>query len=220
MQIAYVLRRSARRKTIQITIEPISAKIIVRAPQRTSLDKINKFVLSKKEWILKKQNQILSENVKLPTIESGEIIFIAGKKYLLNLGDISKPSVNDFVINLPQTAKKEGLLLVTRTLMLTYAIERTSILARRYGLKYRSVGIGTAKTQWGSCSTDNDIVYSVALAFLPEDLIEFVMVHELCHSVVKNHGKNFYNLLGSCLPNHRKSKQELKKYVPYLHFLT
>ena len=220
MQIKYFLRRSKRRKTIQIRIDPVTAKVTVSAPQYTPLEKINNFVISKENWILKKQKQILEENINLPKLQSGEVIFIAGKKYMLNVGDIAQPSVCDFVINLPQSAKKEGLLSLTKRLMLAYAIERTCILARRYGLNYRSVAIGTAKTQWGSCTANGDIIYSVGLAFVPEFLIDYVIVHELCHTVALNHGKQFYKKLSDCLSDHSARRQKLKKYVPYLHFLT
>ena len=63
MQIKYFLRRSKRRKTIQIKIDPVTAKVTVSAPQYTPLEKNNNFVISKENWILKKQKQILEENI-------------------------------------------------------------------------------------------------------------------------------------------------------------
>ncbi|MDR0428150.1 MAG: M48 family metallopeptidase [Dysgonamonadaceae bacterium] len=68
-------------------------------------------------------------------------------------------------------------------------------LAQQYGFEYREVKIRKSKTRWGSCSRNRTINLSIYLMLLPRHLIEYVMLHELCHTIEMNHGPAFWNLL-------------------------
>ena len=70
--------------------------------------------------------------------------------------------------------------------------------------------VTTAKTRYGSCSAKNSLCFSCFLMNSPEDAIELVVVHELCHIRVKNHGPAFYSLLEHYLPDYRERKQHLR----------
>jgi predicted metal-dependent hydrolase len=67
------------------------------------------------------------------------------------------------------------------------------------------------KTRWGSCSYKNSIVFNYYLAKLPEDVIEYVVVHELAHIRHKNHQKNFWALVGEFLPDFKKRLKKLRE---------
>ena len=93
-----------------------------------------------------------------------------------------------------------------------YLPRRVAELAQKHGFSYRSVKVKNTKSRWGSCSHDNNINLNLHLIRLPEELSDMVILHELCHTKVKNHSAEFWNLLGQYCPNLNKKKSELKNY--------
>ena len=87
---------------------------------------------------------------------------------------------------------------------------RLEELARKHGFKYGKVAIRNAKTRWGSCSWRNNINLNLHLARLDNDLIDYVILHELCHTVEKNHSVRFWALLHKHLPNATELRKRLK----------
>lgn len=72
-----------------------------------------------------------------------------------------------------------------------YLTSRISVLGGKYGYRYNKLRFRNARSLWGSCSIDNNITLSIHLMNLPKDLIDYVIVHELIHTVEKNHGVKF-----------------------------
>lgn len=84
-------------------------------------------------------------------------------------------------------------------------------LAERYKFTYTSLKINKSRTRWGSCSSQKSINLSYFCLLLPQYLIEFVILHELCHTIEMNHGDRFWKLLDNVTGNNaRKLTQELK----------
>jgi predicted metal-dependent hydrolase len=72
---------------------------------------------------------------------------------------------------------------------------RVKALAEQHALKYKRLSIRSSRTCWGSCSADNSLNLSLHLMHLPDHLIDYVILHELCHTRYKNHGAAFWALL-------------------------
>lgn len=90
---------------------------------------------------------------------------------------------------------------------------KTSFFARQHGITYRSVKIGSSRGRWGSCSTHKDINFSLFLMLLPERLIDYVVLHELAHTVEMNHSPRFWQLLEKmCGCDTEKLRRETKKF--------
>jgi predicted metal-dependent hydrolase len=86
-------------------------------------------------------------------------------------------------------------------------------LAVNNGFTYREVKIRKSRTRWGSCSVKGVISLSIFLMLLPPHLIEYVLLHELCHTVHHNHGADFWELLNRLTEGKAKERrQELKKF--------
>lgn len=81
--------------------------------------------------------------------------------------------------------------------------------AARMGLRYAGIRVTVARRRYGSCSAADSLCFSCHLADLPQEAVELVVVHELCHIVHKNHGEKFYALLESVLPDWRERKKLL-----------
>lgn len=89
--------------------------------------------------------------------------------------------------------------------------KRLDELAKRYGFKYSKVFIKNQKTVWGSCSYRNNINLNLNLVALNDEFIDYVLLHELTHTVHKNHQKAFYDLLTKNMPNALDVQKKLKK---------
>lgn len=92
---------------------------------------------------------------------------------------------------------------------------RLNELAEQHNYKYAKASFRLQKGRWGSCSATNNISLNLCLAFLPDHLCDYVILHELVHTKHKNHGPNFWKELDTCINGlARKHDRELKKYKP------
>ena len=90
---------------------------------------------------------------------------------------------------------------------------RLYMLSERYGLPYKSVQINSSRGRWGSCSSHKKINLSYFLVLLPKHLIDYVLLHELCHTCEMNHGDRFWDLLNGFTGGKAlELREELKKY--------
>jgi len=90
--------------------------------------------------------------------------------------------------------------------------KRLDHLARKYGFPLNKVTIRNQKRRWGSCSADNNISINEKLARLPDRLIDFVLLHELIHTRIKNHAKEFWLELGKYVDTVETLRKELRQY--------
>ena len=90
--------------------------------------------------------------------------------------------------------------------------KRLSELAIEHKFQYNKVSIRNQRTRWGSCSSKNNISLNMKLLHLPDQLIDYILLHELVHTRVKNHSKDFWNELETVVPNARTVDQQLRKY--------
>ncbi len=90
--------------------------------------------------------------------------------------------------------------------------ERIDFLSVKHNFKYNKLFIKNQKTRWGSCSEKNNINLNAKLLNLPQKLIDYVILHELVHTKVKNHSSEFWFTLESYMDDSKKYDKELKKY--------
>ena len=86
------------------------------------------------------------------------------------------------------------------------------MLAEKYGLSFADLRVKNLKTRWGSCSSVNNINLNIHLMRLPEHLIDYVILHELAHTIHKNHGKGFWQTLDKFSGNARLLAKEMRQY--------
>ncbi|MBE7705630.1 MAG: M48 family metallopeptidase [Cyanobacteria bacterium SIG30] len=92
-----------------------------------------------------------------------------------------------------------------------YLPKRLDDLANQHGFKYNNLRIKNVRSIWGSCSIKNNINLNLNLMKLDKKLIDYVILHELCHTIEKNHSQKFWNLLEEHLPDAKKLRRELRK---------
>jgi len=91
-------------------------------------------------------------------------------------------------------------------------VQRLVELATKYGFKYNRVFIRNQKTRWGSCSSKNNISLNIKLVRLPERLMDYIILHELVHTRIKNHNKKYYAYLERLVKNRKSLDRELKEH--------
>ena len=89
-------------------------------------------------------------------------------------------------------------------------------LTKRFGFRYNKVSIRNQKTRWGSCSQNNNISLNRKILRLPDKLQEYVLLHELVHTRIKNHSIKFWQELEKILPQAKQLNKELKKHHIYI----
>ena len=101
---------------------------------------------------------------------------------------------------------------IDRTKARIQLTSRLNRLAKAHGFTFNRVSIRSQKTRWGSCSRNNNISLNVKLVLLPEDLVDYVILHELVHTWIHNHSKNFWEELDRYVGNSKAFASRLRKY--------
>ncbi|MCX6800346.1 MAG: DUF45 domain-containing protein [Candidatus Falkowbacteria bacterium] len=80
-----------------------------------------------------------------------------------------------------------------------------------YNLEYGRICIKDQKTRWGSCSSNRNLNFNFKMLLLPDHLVEYIVVHEMCHLIEMNHSIHFWNQVARTVPGHKGLRSELKK---------
>ena len=111
-----------------------------------------------------------------------------------------------------QLEKKNKLPEIDRKVARKILCRRIGELAQLHNFVYNRVSIRKQKTRWGSCSSKNNINLNMNLLHLPSELMDYVLLHELVHTRVKDHSKDFWDELNAVVPNARQIDKKLKDY--------
>jgi predicted metal-dependent hydrolase len=215
-----------RRKTIKLSIKS-DLNVQIVAPLRTPKKYIKQLIENKKNWI-KLHRERMRQNINLPgtrKYEDAEKFYIMGKPYNLRVVQSDHDRVivfqNDIFM---YTKKMEDIDYKKRHMEKWYkemAYEKLKKIYDKVCGKFNVIYIEKPelyfrkmKARWGSYSPiDNKILLNSQLIKVPEECIEYVIVHELCHVRYRNHKKEFYDFLESFLPDWKVRRQELNRYV-------
>ncbi|HYE08847.1 MAG TPA: M48 family metallopeptidase [Patescibacteria group bacterium] len=88
--------------------------------------------------------------------------------------------------------------------------KRTAEYSNLIGVNYNTIRIKDTKTRWGSCSSKGNLNFNFRILMAPEQVMDYIIVHELCHLRYMNHGKDFWNTVAQYMPDYEKKKEWLK----------
>lgn len=202
----------SRRKTLSLSVNR-NAEVVVRAPLRASEDVINRFIRQHEIWIKKRLAEI--ESVRL-NLSDGARISLFGEKYVIAEG---KASLRNGYLFLPEENRADALIALLKREVKKKTAERTARYAEERGFSYSAVRISSARGRWGSCSRKSNISYSFRIAFLPVDIIDYIIVHELCHTRHFNHSVQFWREVEQILPDYKLRRKALKLYGNMMNLL-
>jgi predicted metal-dependent hydrolase len=214
----YKLVRS-KRKTLALIIET-DGTLTVRAPLRMKDADIRRFIQEKEDWIKRKQVRAKEDAVSPHQFVDGETFWYMGEEIPLHLVPDGKPVlVLDGSFRLVASAKTqakshfEDWYKKQARAVLT---ERVEHFARVHGFQVRKIRISSARTRWGSCSSKETLSFTWRLVMAPLDVIDYVIVHELCHLKELNHSKAFWADVESILPDYIRRRKWLKENGKWL----
>jgi predicted metal-dependent hydrolase len=217
-KIEYSVRFSSR-KSLGITVTP-DMYVYVIAPNGATLARISEIVRKRAPWILKQQIYFLAFYPKQPPRRyiSGETHLYLGRQYRLKVRKGRKESVRMFGRYIEVTAfdkarvkplVKAWYLRQARLKLDLYA-EECAERFRKYNVKPAATCIQVMSKRWGSCTPHGKIILNPELIKAPRGCIEYVIVHELCHLVHRNHNKKFIDLQTRELSGWEKWKARLE----------
>ena len=199
-----------KRKTLAIQISS-DGYVTVRAPLNTSQKRIDEAVLNAQGWLEKQLARLERDRQKNTVfISDGSSLTLFGKAYTIRFTD-SVSGIKDSEILLDRNGDiSSQFIFLLKKIALPRLTERTAYFSRVTGLNPTSVKVTSAKTRWGSCSAKKSINYSVYLALCPSDVIDYVIVHELCHIKHMDHSPDFWNEVGKYIPDYKTRRKWLK----------
>jgi len=214
----------SRRRTLGISVLPDST-VVVRVPYLTSFKTISRIVQEKSTWIKKHRD---SYKVKEPTklnrlYVPGETHLFRGNESVLKVEKSNKTYIRfyDMTIELgleklnePQSIKRLLYKGYKNEALIVFPDILNKVLKKYENQMFKPARlvIRTMKRRWGSCSNKGIITLSTELIKLPDLLIEYVIIHELCHLKHHNHGSGYYNLLSELFPEWKIVRKELRNY--------
>jgi len=220
-----IIKKSPNTKRLSISVKPFEG-IRVTIPVLVSFKKAERFIEEKESWLrrtirnvrdMEKSYSVFDYDTEFNTKEHTlEIIRIEGEnpKVILKDSKVSVyiPGTRDIKEKEIQEMIRWGIEAAWRKEAKKYLPARTRELARLHGFYYKKVIIKNNRTRWGSCSDKNNINLSLHLMRLPKHLCDYVLLHELVHTVHKNHSKQFWKLLDKLTGDARALDKELKNY--------
>jgi predicted metal-dependent hydrolase len=206
----------SRRKTVALIIQR-DGTLTVRAPLRMSAVHIQEFVQSHAEWIREKQAQAkASPPAPQKHFVDGETFLYLGKEYPLTIVAHQRPTLtfngDKFQLAIATLPKaQQAFIHWYKDQARTVISERVAFHATQNKFIYQKIRISSARTRWGSCSTNGTLSFTWRLVLAPLEIVDYVVIHELVHTRVKNHSKTFWQRVGEILPEYKKHIRWLKQ---------
>lgn len=226
LSIPYELINNDKAKNIRVSMSIEGMR--VSKPNRVKLNEVENFLKAKANWI--KKLYIKFQSIKVDKNErkwqSGEIMQYMGSSYNISVlkYDGLKKTIVEFTgtqfvvyvnkilsdeqkkISIENQFKKWFIRMTKETIE-----ERLEFYCNKVGLSYNQVRIKEQKTRWGSCSKNGNLNFNWKLIMAPQWVMDYVVLHEICHLRYLNHSKEFWNLVGVYMPEYKKAQQWLKK---------
>lgn len=206
-------------RNIYLRVRP-DGSVAISAPWRVPEEFIEKFVESRRDWISVRLAELKRQNVR--EYRSGEEHYIFGEKITLEVIQARKNSVRcengSLTLYVKENADREKLLNEWYRRVLRERIEETlPVWENITGLKSDSYYIRNMKTRWGTCNVvTRRICFNLQLAKLPSECLEYVVLHELAHIEVSNHGPKFCAILDKYMPCWRDIKKRMNNEYKYM----
>lgn len=204
------------RKTIAIQIKR-TGEIVVRAPYAVSLMEIQRFFESKKDWIAEKVNKISSlNNTYKDYINYNNFLFF-GKKYgKIVISEVKSVSLQNgnFIIPKQDNAEKEihKVKLFYLKQAKKWLKSRTDEISKVIGIEYSAFKVSNTRGRWGACNSKKEINLNFRVVCLAPALIDYVIVHELMHTIEMNHSTKFWEKVGKILPNFKELRRQIHAF--------
>jgi predicted metal-dependent hydrolase len=216
--------KTNRKGSIGLKVEP--NRIALMVPKHFADTDISSFIKSEKDWLLAKIAARKQNMPKQISFKSGTQLLLFGNKILYKedhhrLVKKIDYQFNEEVLvlfckqtrplkNVPASARKVAISFFIK--QLETVINSTILdLAKIIQVTPSIISIKNYKSKWGSCCADGSIQFNWRLAMAPKSVIEYVIIHELCHLIHPNHSKDYWQTVAKFCPTYQQEKQWLKE---------
>ena len=175
--------RRTNRRTMALEITP-EAELLVRAPMYASSEEIQRFVRENLAWIQTHMERVRARNAAREAERAAHPVHLLSESEIRLLAEQA-------LQDLPQ---------------------RAAHFAPLLGVTYGRITIRNQRTRWGSCSSKGNLNFNCLLMLAPEEVRDYVVVHELCHRLEMNHSPRFWALVERILPDYRTQKKWLREH--------
>lgn len=221
------------RKTLAIEVHP-DGTVLVKAPEAAALEAIRARVSKRGGWITRQQQDFLSYPPPLParSFVSGEAYRYLGRQYRLKVSQGDSERVRLWRGRLEVTTRDPDYRARVGRQVIGWFRGRAqavfderylacSAYARQHGIAHDlGFDLVVMSKRWGSCSRSGRLLLNPALVSAPKAAIDYVILHELCHTVVHDHSERFYRLLTRLLPDWQERRRQLNTVVEVLDLAT
>ena len=230
-RITYRLKRSRRRRTVGLKLDPEHG-LVVHCPQSVSRRRLEEVLHRNSKWIREKSQQAEARRNAMPQVRwaPGAPLPFQGIHYPLELffrGSKRELRLVEGRLRLVLPAKvsaglsegelRDHLHFSFRVSARETVESRVAFFEKAVGVKPRSIRIKGQKTRWGSCSVRGILNFNWRLILAPPPVLDYVVVHELCHLVHLDHSRQFWARVGAVLPTYPEARAWLTEHGPALY---
>jgi predicted metal-dependent hydrolase len=225
--IPYHIIKSKRIKTSEIIVE--SDKVTIRTPLNKSLSDIEGLISGKASWILKKQKEYKETTPQIikPTYNKGSTLPYLGGNYPLRiLTNQSQYNIKflegEFTVRLiPSKHSPDKIERIYKNWLVEKAKpifkHKVDQYSKKVGVRIEKITIKNLKNRWGSMTREGSISLNVNLLKAPEDVIDYIILYELCHLKVKEHPHHYWDYVRRYVPNYQDKIEWLKISSRYIN---
>jgi predicted metal-dependent hydrolase len=215
--LEYHIKRSKRIKTSELIVD--SDRIEIRTPLDKSLKDTRAIILDKADWILKKQKQYQESipEIMIPLFEENSTLPYLGMNYSLRINKNQSTNTmkffdGEFVVDIMASDINEERKMQIRELYEDWLKRMAQkILKKRIDIYAQKVGVNvptasvknSLKSRWASLTKKNSINFSMHLIKAPQDVIDYIVLHEICHLKIKGHSHHYWDLIYRYMPNYQ-----------------
>ena len=213
--------RSSRR-TVALYVRP-GGTLLIRAPWYVPLHLLMQFVHRKSVWVEKQLIRLKDYKpiIETATVHDGSVLTFMGRQVIVSVITGKRNSIklenDNLSVTVSGTAAPEKITALTEKWYLReareYFVARTGELASNYSALLPApgpIGVRKMKRRWGTCHSNGSIWFNRELIKRNPELIDYVIIHELCHLVHHNHSKDYYTLLASIVPDYKELRKRLQ----------
>jgi len=210
-----------KRKSLSVEIEPPN-KITVISPEGKTEQEILEVVKLKSKWIVQKLFEIreIEYRKRIKQYVNGESFIYLGRNYSLQIildDECTLPKAKLYRSRFYVTTNTKDEVVIKKSLEDWYRDkarlkiqERIDYYQGYFDIEPRKVQIKNQQKRWGSCTKNNDLLFNWKCVMSPSPVLDYIVVHEMCHMIYKNHSNEFWQLVRRVLPDYEQRKNWLR----------
>jgi len=221
MKIPVTIIYSAKRRTVGITVKQ-DGKVVVHAPEKYSCEKVISIASEKAEWIVKHRTNFLSREPISRAYAMGDILPFYDRNMVIQRvsGSSFRARIDgdSIIVSVPDGfPEKEVINGCREAVVYLYRREGLSVLrplieeySSMLGVEPPSIRIRVQDKKWGCCTPNNGIIFNVKIFLAPSLVVRYLVVHELCHILHRDHQPGFWREVQRLMPEYREAEALLK----------